>query len=361
MKTVSVRAGEGSYPVHIEEGLISRAGDLLRDRFPGTGVVVVADARVSKLHGASLRKSLRGAGVRTVAWIDVPPGEASKSLARARALYKKLAESPVDRWTPVVSFGGGVAGDLAGFTASTFMRGLPLVHVPTTVVAQADSAVGGKTAVNFGGAKNLIGTFHQPEMVLADPALLATLDGRDFRAGLAEAVKIGVTLRPDLMEAMERSPEAVLDRDPAVLTGIVTACVEAKAEVVARDVTDRDVRAVLNYGHTVGHALEAAARGRLRHGEAVAVGMNAAAWIGETLGVTDAEVPKRQNTLLSALGLKITRPGADNRAIVRNLKLDKKLRGRKNRLVLTLRIGGASVWPNISSKLLRDAVRIVTS
>jgi 3-dehydroquinate synthase len=236
-----------------------------------------------------------------------------------------------------------------------------VVQVPTTVVAQVDSSVGGKTAVNFARAKNLIGTFHQPALVVCDPLLLGTLPRREYRAGLAEAVKIGVTLRPRLLERMEVDSEAVLRRDPGVLIEMVEACLSAKGEVVTRDEKEQDVRAILNYGHTVGHALEAEAQGRLRHGEAVAVGMNAAAWIGEEMGVGLPEVRERQNTLLRALGLKVTAPGADNRVVTRNLKLDKKVRARNLRFVLTLQIGGASVWPHISEKLLRGAVRLVTS
>jgi 3-dehydroquinate synthase len=270
-------------------------------------------------------------------------------------------EAGADRGTPVVALGGGVVGDVAGFAASTFHRGLPIVHVPTTVIAQLDSSVGGKTAVNFSGLKNLVGSYHQPLLVLSDPRVLETLSDRDYRAGLAEGVKVAVTLRPDLLGLLEREAEGFHRRDRRVLAELVRGCVEAKSEVVARDERDEDVRAILNYGHTVGHAMEAAARGRLRHGEAVAIGMNAAAFAGEALGVTPGEVRTRQNAILERLGLKLTLPGADNNLILRNLKLDKKVRGRKTRFVLTLQVGGASVWPHISSRLLRAAVRFVTS
>ena len=308
-----------------------------------------------------LRRGFRKDKVKSRGWIDVPPGERSKSLSRARSIYDAFVEARVDRWTPVVAVGGGVTGDLAGFAASTFMRGIPLVHVPSTVVAQVDSAIGGKTAVNFAGAKNQVGTFYQPEFVVCDPALLQTLSPRDFRAGLAEAVKIGVTMRPDLMKRMESGTDLIETRDTGILVEIVVACVEAKGEIVGRDETDQDVRSILNYGHTIGHAIEAASRGKLRHGEAVAVGMNAAAWIGETLGVTQKGVRDRQNALLENLGLKLTISNADKGVIVRNLKLDKKVRAGKTCFVLTLQIGGASVWPHIPERLLRDAVRMVTS
>jgi 3-dehydroquinate synthase len=355
-EVVRVAVGETTYPVHVGAGALAGAGALVAERLEADRAVVIADRRVDELHGRALRRSLRGGGVKPAAWLTIPPGERSKSLASARRLYDALIEAGVDRWTPVIALGGGVAGDLAGYVASTFLRGMPLVQIPTTVVAQVDSAVGGKTAVNHAGTKNLIGTFHQPSLVVADPDLLATLTPRDYRAGLAEVVKIAVTLRPDLMERLEAEESALAERSPELLTAAVRACVEAKAEVVSRDERDRDVRSILNYGHTVGHALEAEARGRLRHGEAVAVGMNAAAWVGETIGVTPPEVRRRQNALLERIGLRLSVSGADKRVIARKLKLDKKVRSQRTRFVLTLQMGGASVWPHIPGKILRRAV-----
>jgi len=359
--SVRVRVGETGYEVRIGAGLLARAGEAIAERCDGGRVAVVADGRVAALHGGELARSLKRAGLRTAMWTDLPPGEKTKSLGRAEALYRDLVAAGVDRWTPLVVLGGGVAGDLGGFVASTFLRGIPVIHVPSTVVAQVDSSVGGKTAVNFAEAKNLIGTFHQPDLVLADPELLATLGARDYRAGLAEVVKIAVTLRPDLMERLEGELDAVRRRDPAILAAAVRACVEAKAEVVGRDERDRDVRGILNYGHTLGHALEAASRGRMRHGEAVAVGMNGAAWIGERLGGTRAGFRDRQNRVLAGVGLKLTVPGADKKRVADNLKLDKKVRNRKTRFVLTLQVGGASVWPHVPARLVREAVRLVTS
>jgi 3-dehydroquinate synthase len=361
VETVRIRAGGSVYPVLIGEGLLDGVGERVRHDLKATAAVVVTDRTVGPLHGPALRRSLRRGGLRVAAWIEVSPGERAKSWMRARDLLDALAAAKADRSTPVLALGGGVVGDLAGFAASLYMRGLPVVQVPTTVLAQVDSAVGGKTGINFAGAKNLVGTFHQPRLVVCDPAVLATLPDRDYRAGLAEAVKIGVTLRPDLMALLEDEGAALRDRNPGLLARVAAACLKAKGDLVGRDEKDADVRAILNYGHTIGHALEASAWGRWRHGEAVAVGMNAAAWIGESLGVTPAEVRTRQNALLLGLGLKVTEPGADKRAIARNIKLDKKVRGKNHRVVLTLQIGGASVWPHISGKLLRDAVRFIAS
>ena len=362
MKIIWIRTESRTYPVFIARGALDRVGDLIRERLHNTEtVVVVTDEKVSAALGKQFRAALRSTGVKIRKWIELPAGERTKTLGRVRTIYQTLAGCGADRWTPVVAVGGGVVGDVAGFAAATFMRGVPLIHVPTTVIAQVDSSIGGKTAVNFRGAKNLVGCFYQPEFVVTDPETLATLPIRDYQSGLAEVIKVAVTLRPDLVETLEQGLDRLNARDIGLLTEVVTACVEAKGEVVSRDERDQDVRAILNYGHTIGHAVESAGKGRIRHGEAVAVGMNAAAWIGETLGVTQEGLRQRQNSLLTGVGLKLTIPGADKRVIVRNLKLDKKLRARKNRFVLTLQIGGASVWPHISSRLLRDAVRLVAT
>jgi len=358
---VDVRSSARTYPVLIGSGILKNAGELIQSRVHAKRVLVVSDANVTRRHGTTLKQSLAKAGLSVERWTSLPPGERSKTLAVARTLYEAWIQAGADRGSVVVAFGGGVVGDVAGFAASTFLRGVPIVHVPTTVISQVDSAVGGKTGVNFEQAKNLIGTFHPPSLVIMDPALFATLSDRDFRAGWVEAVKMGITLRRDLFELLERRIETVLARDPKLLEELVAICVEAKSEIVGRDERDEDVRAILNYGHTVGHAVEGASGGRLRHGEAVAVGMNAAAWLGEELGVSAGGVRERQNRCLVALGLKLVLPGADKGVIARNLKLDKKVRDKKIRFVLTLQIGSASVWPHISSRLLRTAVTVVTS
>lgn len=360
METVRVAIGDGGYPVHVGAGLISEFGKHIREATQRERVVVLADVNAAKFHGAKLKRSLRAAGIKVHKWIEIPSGERSKSWSRSHSLLNEVIESGADRWTPILAFGGGVTGDLAGFVASLLFRGVPLVQIPTTVIAQVDSSVGGKTGINFAGAKNIVGSFYQPKVVLADPSLLLTLSERDYRAGLAEVVKIGVTLRPDLFERLEGDVLHFTTCDPETLAPAVLACVEAKAEVVGRDEKDQDVRSILNYGHTIGHAVEALSLGKLRHGEAVAIGMNAAARVGEAVGITPSEVRIRQNTLLSELGLKLTYPGADNRAIARKLKLDKKVRDKRTRFVLTLQIGGASVWPHIPEKYLRGAIRKVT-
>jgi 3-dehydroquinate synthase len=361
VEQVDVRSSARTYPVLIASGMASNAGEIIRSRLSAHRVLVVSDRNVTAHHGAALKRTLAKAGLRVDRWTSLVPGEGSKTLVTARGLYEEWIRAGADRGSVVIAFGGGVVGDVAGFAASTFLRGLPIVHVPTTVISQVDSAIGGKTGVNFDHAKNVIGTFHPPHLVIMDPTLFATLPDRDFRAGWVEAVKMGVTLRRDLLEILERRTPAILGRDSRLIEDLVVMCVQAKSEIVSRDERDEDVRAILNYGHTVGHAVEGAYRGRLRHGEAVAVGMNAAAWLGEELGVSAEGVRERQNRCLGALGLKLVLPGADKDEIARNLKLDKKVRDKKIRVVLTLQIGSASVWPHISSRLLRTAVTVVTS
>lgn len=360
MDVVRVRAGERPYSVGIGDGSLARAGQWIRDRLELDRVITVGDGRALGFHGEALTGSLRQGGLDEIARIAIPSGEGAKSLARARGLYQAFARAGADRSTAVIAFGGGVTGDLVGFAASTYMRGLPVVQIPTTVIAQVDSAVGGKTAVNFGAVKNLIGTFHQPRLVVIDPSLLKTLAARDFKAGLAEAVKVAVTLRPELMGFLEARTDAVLGRDPTALARVVRSCVEAKAEVVGRDERDRDVRAILNYGHTIGHAIEGASRGRIRHGEAVAIGMRAAGWIGVSMGVMLPESLARQDRLLDRIGLKPVARAVDKEEVVRNLKLDKKVHDLGIRFVLTLQIGGASVWPHVPAPLLRRAIERAT-
>ena len=361
LQQVDVRSSARTYPVLIASGLMKSSGEHIRSRTHAHTVLVVSDRNVTKHHGTALKSSLSKAGVTIQRWTTLPAGENTKTLATARTLYQEWIKAGADRGSVVIAFGGGVIGDVAGFAASTFMRGVSIVHIPTTVISQVDSAVGGKTGVNFDHAKNVIGTFHPPHLVLMDPTLFSTLSERDFRAGWVEAVKMGITLRRDLFEAMEKRTDRILGRDPNLMEELVTVCVEAKSDIVSRDERDEDVRAILNYGHTVGHAIEGAYQGRLRHGEAVAVGMNAAAWLGEELGVSTGNVRERQNRCLEALGLKLGFPDADKGVIARNLKLDKKVRDKKIRVVLTLQIGSASVWPHISSRLLRTAVKVVTS
>ncbi len=269
MIRVSAARARILYPVRIETGLLRRVGPLLRAARAPRDVLVVTDRTVLRFHGAVFLASLRRAGFRPRV-IALPPGERSKTLARVRALCERWTAWGVDRATPVLALGGGVVSDVAGFAAAAYTRGLDWYAVPTTVLAQADAAIGGKVGVNLPGGKNLLGAFHHPRAVFGDPSTLATLSPRAFRSGLAEIVKIGVIRKPSILDDLER----LAGGDRARLPGLIRAAAREKAWYVSRDPDDRGIRRELNFGHTVGHALEASlGYGRILHGEAVSIGM----------------------------------------------------------------------------------------
>jgi 3-dehydroquinate synthase len=318
---------------------------------------VVSDATVAALYAGAVLDSLRRGRISAVL-VAVPPGERSKTLRMAARLYEHLADLAVDRETAVVALGGGVVGDLAGFVASTYLRGLPLVHVPTTVVAQADSSIGGKTGVDLARGKNLVGSFHPPRLVLADPDTLPTLPARHVRAGLAEVAKVGWTLDPRLWRHLERHAESVLALRRAPLVEALWRAAAAKARVVQADEHDRGRRLVLNYGHTVGHALEAlGGYRRWLHGEAVALGMLAAARVSVGLGLLDVDEERRQAELLSRLGLPSQFPPVSITSLLAHMGLDKKRQGGSWVLVLTGGVGVARVRRNLSRDRLVRALR----
>jgi len=315
-----------SYDVCVGVGVISQIGDLI-PRIPGASTAfVVADRTVSSAWFEPLARALAGTGLGAV-HLPVPAGEEAKTLQVYEALLHQLATQEAHRDDVVVALGGGAVGDVAGFVASTYMRGVPFVQVPTTLLAQVDAAIGGKTGVNLPEGKNLAGTFLQPRVVIADVATLATLPERDFRSGLAEVAKYGLTLDADLLDKLERDPAPIVARDPATLEWIVTRCVGAKAGTVAEDEQDTGRRLILNYGHTIGHALERLeAFGGRSHGEAVAVGMMFAARLAGSRGLTSTGLASRTARLLTSLGLEVDGPLPDPRAIVSACRLDKKYR-----------------------------------
>ena len=327
MAAVTVATSSRTYDVTIGAGILPRA-DALLPPFPGAEkAFVVADDTVAALALAPLGAPLERRGLRVVR-LAVPPGEAAKTLGEAERLLRALAAAEAHRDDVVVALGGGSVGDLAGFVAATYMRGVPFVQVPTSLTAQVDAAIGGKSAVNLPEGKNLVGAYHQPVAVLADVDVLATLPERDLRAGLAEVAKVALALDTALLDLLGSRPDAVLARDPAVLTAVVEAAVRAKAAVVARDERDGGARLVLNYGHTLGHALERLDGFGVRtHGEAVAIGMRFAARLGARLGLGSAALVARHDALLAALGLGRIGdlPPADD--VLAALRMDKKFAG----------------------------------
>ena len=350
MTRVRVDLGPRSYPIAIgHEAPPADFARFARDCLDAAGMgrsraaLVVTDRNVAELARPYVG-ALEGIGLQAdLATIE--PGERSKSLESAASLYARLAEIRADRQTCVVAFGGGVVGDLTGFVAATYARGLPLMMVPTTLLAQVDSSVGGKVGVNLAAAKNLIGAFHQPIGVWIDSGHLGSLPARERRCGLAEVVKYGVILDPDFFAFLETNAGALAAGDPDLTGRVIARSCELKATVVERDETERTgLRAILNFGHTIGHAVEAVAGygGGYQHGEAVAVGMVAEARLAERLGRTIPEVGDRLVAVLARLGLPVEAPGLDPDFLIAAMTLDKKNQGGRIRFVLPDRIGSVA-------------------
>jgi 3-dehydroquinate synthase len=336
------------YEVTIGPGILERAAQHLPDLPGATTAFVISDRVVSELHHEALADAFEARGLASVLLL-VPPGEEAKSLQGYESLLRQLAGREAHRDDAILSLGGGAVGDLAGFVASTYMRGLPLVQIPTTLTAQVDAAIGGKTAVNLPEGKNLVGTFAQPVAVLVDLDVLATLEERDFRSGLAEVAKYALTLDDELLTQLESHGAAVLARDVVVMEDVVARCVSAKARIVAVDERDESSRLVLNYGHTLGHALERleAFRGRT-HGEAVALGMVFAAALAERRGLAPG-LSARTERLLRSLGLEPAGPLPPTEDVLRCLRLDKKYRGGV-RFVLLEDVGRPVVVHDVSDE-----------
>jgi 3-dehydroquinate synthase len=308
MPSFRVELGASSHSVDIGQGLLDRLGELAAAAGLGGRCAVITDTNVSKLFFGRAERALRNAGFNPLL-VEVEPGETSKSSAALERVYDRLIEGELDRNASIFALGGGVVGDLAGFAAATFLRGVPLVQVPTTLLAQVDSALGGKTAVNHRLGKNLIGVVYQPRLIVADVGLMRALPEREFREGLAEVIKYGAIMDAPFIGELERDLAAILAREPLLLEAIVDRCLRHKAWVVERDEREAELRAILNFGHTVGHALEnSAGYGRYLHGEAIAIGMTAAARLSchyTGLPQTDAE---RLRGLIAAAALPTEMP-----------------------------------------------------
>lgn len=363
---VRVNLGDRSYDIAIGSGMsgeleesLSRWLDLRGYRVGEQPMaLLVTDQHVRSPHAEAIAAQLDEADwhVRLVA---LPPGETTKSLEATADLYNHLVDMPADRSTVVIAVGGGVIGDLAGFAAATYNRGIPFVQVPTTLLAMVDSSVGGKVGINHPRGKNLIGAFHQPLGVLIDTDYLTTLPDREFRAGLAEVIKYGVILDSSFFHYLEQHAAEIVAREPAALRRIVASSCELKAAVVSQDEFERTgLRAVLNYGHTFGHAFEAlSGYGELLHGEAVAIGMQYAARLAVKLDRIPQEIVDRQERLLVALGLPVSLPASLSWSpdeVLAAMRLDKKTLGGKLRFVLPTRLGHVELVPGIDESLVRQ-------
>ncbi len=348
-KLIHVELGTRSYGIRVESGLSDEFGRFVQSTLNATWagrscrrVLVITDENLTQLPlSRTYCEALQSLGLQ-VSRMIVPPGEGSKSLDQTSAIYDQLIELNADRHTLIVAIGGGVIGDLAGFAAATYARGIPLFMIPTTLLSQVDSSVGGKVGVNHPKVKNIIGAFHQPCGVWIDTDSLKSLPDREVLCGLAEVVKYGVILDADFFAHVESHADAILGRDPQALRHIIARSCQLKADVVSADEREETgLRAVLNFGHTIGHAIESVAgySGRFQHGEAVAVGMVAESRLAERIGWVEASVTLRLSRLLEQFGLPTTAPGLDSDRLYSAMGKDKKNRQGKIRFVLPRGIG----------------------
>jgi 3-dehydroquinate synthase len=341
MRVVNVPLGNRSYSILIARGLLARLGIECARRRLGRRCAVISDQHVAALYGKQALDSLAEAQF-TPMLATIPAGETGKSLRSVQACYDQLAAHRLERDSFVVALGGGVVGDLAGFVAATYLRGMPFVQVPTTLLAQVDSSVGGKVGVNLKAGKNLVGAFHQPRLVLCDLAALDTLPAREFQAGLAEVIKYGVICDAAFFRRLERDLTLLLDRDEKVLATTVARCCAIKAEVVGQDETEGGMRAILNFGHTIGHALEAiSGYGKLLHGEAISIGQVAAASLSaDLLGLPRKDAARIRHLLRRAgLPISIDLNSSQVQRLFSAMQLDKKVSGGEVKFVLATKIG----------------------
>ncbi|HEY7338511.1 MAG TPA: 3-dehydroquinate synthase [Bryobacteraceae bacterium] len=349
---IRVETPQRAYDAVVERGCISRLKEFVPERAGQLFVATTAD--VWELHGTALRQALAG---RAFEVLFFPGGETRKRLAEVETLAERMMEAGGDRSSVVIAFGGGIIGDVAGFLAAIFMRGIPVIQVPTTLLAQVDAAVGGKTGVNLVSGKNLLGSFHQPLAVLIDPDVLGTLPEREYRAGLYEIVKCGVIRDAALFEAVDGCAASILKQEPAILDRIIADSVRIKAEVVSADEREGDLRRILNFGHTFGHALEAETEySRLLHGEAVAWGMRAATILAERSGHLAPPAAAAIQDAIAKYGPIPPLDGIKASNLVARMGSDKKTVQGRTHFVLPVRIGEVRIVSDIDSKLVLDCV-----
>ena len=357
--TVSVRLGERSYPIEIGNGTLAQFGARLSQLRPtqmGAKVAVVTNPSLGKLYGRTVVRSLREAGF-TVTTIVVPAGERSKDLSWVGRIIDTLVAEKFERRSALIALGGGVIGDLTGFAASAYLRGIPYVQVPTTVIAQVDSSVGGKTAVNHAKGKNLIGAFYQPKLVFIDVAVLESLERRELISGLAEVIKYGVIADASLFRFLEDRMDDIFSGDAKTWMHLVRRSCQIKASVVSADEREGGRRRILNYGHTLGHAIEAATGyRRYSHGEAIAIGMDFAAHVSVTQRKCSVTTMLRQRDLLAKAGLPYAMPGLPAAAIMKAMERDKKVVAETIHFVLANRIGRVGV-ESVEKPIVRQALK----
>ena len=357
MEELTVDLGARSYDIKIGEDILSNLGDYMSELEIGKKVLIVSNPLVDSLYGQEVEEAIATAGF-AVEKALIPDGEKYKSLETAKDLYDEAVTAGLDRTSSIVALGGGVVGDIAGFIAASFMRGINFIQVPTTVLAQVDSSVGGKVAVNHPQGKNLIGDFYQPQLVVADKKVLHTLEERELRAGLAEVIKYGVIWDQDFFSFLTNNRESIMDLvTKPVIKAIKKSCA-IKAEVVEKDETEQGLRAILNYGHTIGHALEAVTNyERYRHGEAVAIGMAAAARIAHKLDMITAEEVTQQERLIADFDLPTKFRDLDHDMIINALTKDKKVEDGVVRFILAEKIGKVEIISDIPEEIIREVLK----
>ncbi len=356
IEEITVELGDRSYPILIGRNVLERLPELIEGAGAKGAAAIVTDENVAPLYCERVCAQAEKAGLTPIPCV-MPAGEESKRLARIEELCGEFLEGALDRSSIVIALGGGVVGDTAGFAAATFMRGIPYIQIPTTVVAQVDSSVGGKTAVNHPLAKNVIGAFHQPSAVLIDLEMLSTLPERELRAGLAEVIKHGVIADAELFAYMESHVDAILAKDLDTLLYPVKRSCEIKAAIVSADELEHGVRANLNYGHTFGHAIEAVtAYGTFLHGEAISLGMQAAAVLARDLGLVDDNFVARQRACFEAYGLPTQWPELPVDETLEAMKRDKKVRAGTMKFVVAERMGSVVHRTDVAETQARAAL-----
>ncbi len=340
METLTVNLGDRSYPIYVGTDILEQAGDFLRQAGFRGKVAIITNPTVAQLYLDAAHQSLHRAGFEVVP-ILLPDGEQHKTLQSLAIIYDRLIAEHCERKSCLLALGGGVIGDIAGFAAATYLRGVPYVQVPTTLLAQVDSSVGGKTAVNHQDGKNLIGAFYQPKLVLIDVSTLRSLPRRELVAGLAEVVKYGIIEDPELFCVLENNVQKIIDLEPELLTRSIVRCCSIKARVVEADEREEDQRAVLNFGHTLGHALEAVTDYRtLLHGEAVAIGMVKATMLSVQQGFCDQQTFERTVKLIKKAGLPSEfPPGVSMQSLIQAMQVDKKAADGKIKFVMCEAVG----------------------
>ena len=359
-KLIRVELGERSYNIHVAAGLLAHCGQICRELQLGQRCLMISDANVAPLYGHVVRDSLVASGFLPHVFV-VQAGEASKDQTTLSLAYDEALLHGLDRQSFIVALGGGVVGDLAGYAAASYLRGIPFVQFPTTLMAMVDSSVGGKTGINLPQGKNLVGAFHQPSVVVADLSTFSTLPDREYISGLAEVVKYGVIQDAEFFAFLEEHVQKILARDPQTLEQVVARCCERKAEIVRLDERESGLRAILNFGHTLAHAVEqVAGYGKFLHGEAVSIGMAYAAALSVSAAGFPGKAAERIIHLLEKFGLPVSVSGLNWSAVRKAMQADKKNAGGAVRFVLTREIGRAEPGIEVKEELLEEVWNVIS-